>query len=275
MHRSLHLIEIDIFPLTYRSCRPYQERIADYYMSGRPRFEWEKLRQKHLMEADQTISHICAGCGLNILTVVEGCKIKVEGLTTFLGIVSGLDPQTHLSGFTFSDDLLGRDDTQVLHDEIERLSQSLRDVMWPVAQILECDEPRPDPTGLRGPLFFEFEGGEAMTVIFSNRGYTVGIGREGIEVHESVGAKLSERFTRLWKDGANVYGETLRGRILPFPPIENELPAWDDRPIFVPSELRLAEVPLLEIYADLVESLLVFSSVALANNTGLRVSSIG
>jgi len=275
VQRSLHLVEVDIFQLAYRSCRPHQERIADYYMSGRPRFEWEKLREKMLIDNDQTMINVCASCGLNILAEAEGCKIRIEGLTTFLGIIAGLDPQTRLSGFSFSDDILTKDDTRVLHEEVERLSETLNEVMWPVAQLFEDDEPCPDPSSSRGALFYEFEGGNQMTIVYSNRGYTVGIGREGIMVSESLGTVLPERFVRLWKDGANVYGETIGERHMPFLPVENELPAWDDSPVFAASELRLIELPLLDIYADVVESLLVFSSVALANNTGLRISAVG
>jgi hypothetical protein len=275
MLRSLHLVEIDIFNIPYRPCRPYQERIADYYNSGRPRFEWEKIRQKMLMEGDQAIVRVCSPCGLNILGDAEGCKIRIEGLTTFLSIVSNLSPQNRLSGFSFSDDLLSRDDTRILHDELERLSGELTDMKWPVAQLFLDDEPQPDPTGMRGALFYEFEGGDLMTVVFSNKGFTVGIGRDGLEVTESSGTNLPERFTRLWKDGANVYGETVGGRLMPFLPVENELPAWDDSPNFARSELRLIELPLLEIFADVIESLLVFASTALANNTGLKISAVG
>lgn len=271
MHRSLHLIEIDIFQLAYRACRPFQERIADYYMSGRPRFEWEKLREKMLMEGDSGMVNVCASCGLNILAEAEGCKVRVEGLTTFLGIVAGLVPQTRLVGFSFSDDVLSRDDTRVLHEEIERLSLTMTEVMWPVAQIFVGGEPLLDEAASCGVQFTEFLGGEAMTVLYSNRGYTVGLDKDGLVVAESLGSAMPERFVRVWKDGANVYGETVGGRLFPFMPIENELPAWDDSPIFASSELRLVELPLLDIFADVVESLLVFSSVALANNTGLRV----
>lgn len=275
MHRSLHLVEIDIFQIGHRACRGFQERIADYYNNGRPRFEWERLRQKHLMERDQTIVGVCAGCGLNVLADAEGCKVRIEGLTTFLGILSAVDPNHQLGGFSFADDTLSRDDTRQLHDELERVSEALADVKWPVAQIFVNGEPRPDPIGMRPALFYEFEGGDRITTIYSNKGFTVGLGRDGIEVDESTGTNLPERFTRLWKDGANVFGETIGGRMMPFLPVGNELPAWDDSPMFTRSELRLIELPLLDIYADAVDSLSVFSSVALSNNVGLRVTAVG
>lgn len=275
MLRSLHLVEIDIFPIAYRPCRLFQERIADYYNSGRPRFEWEKMRQKHLMEGSTAILEVCGGCGLNVLADAEGCKVRIEGLTTFLGIVSTLEPENRLVGFSFSDDALSHSDTLNLHEELERLSQVLADVKWPVAQIYVDGEPRPDPTGMRAALFFEFEGGERPTLIYSNRGFTVNLGRDGLEVDESTGTNLPERFSRLFKDGANVFGETVGGRLMPFLPIENELPAWDDTPMFGRSEIRVIELPLLDIYADVIDSLSVFSSVALSNNVGLRFSAVG
>lgn len=274
MLRSLHLVEIDIFQVAYRACRVHQERIADYYNSGRPRFEWEKLRQKHLMEGDRTIVDVCGGCGLNVLADAEGCKVRIEGLTTLLSIVNSIDPHHHLGGFSFSDDVLSRDETRHLHDELERISQVLADVKWPVAQIFVNGEPRPDPTGMRAALFYEFEGGTRVTTIFSNKGFTVGLGRDGLEVEESSGVNLPERFSRLWKDGANVYGETVGGRMMPFLPVGTDLPAWDDTAMFTRSEIRVIELPLLDIYADVIDSLLVFSSVALSNNVGLRITAV-
>ncbi len=275
MSRSLHLVEIDIFHVAYRPCRVYQERIADYYLNGRPRFEWERMRHRMLMQGDETIKNVCESCGMNILGDAEGCQIRIDGLTTFLGIVNQLEPHNHLMGFSYADDALSRDDTQRLHEEVERLSGSLGDVKWPVGQIFKGGEPLPDPNGFRPALFYEFEGGEQMTPVYSNRGYTVGVARDGLVVCESLGEVMPERFCRLWKDGANVYGETIGGRMMPFLPVENEVPAWDDSPLFSSSELRLIELPLVEIYADAIESLLVFSSVALSNNTGLRFSQVG
>lgn len=275
MLRSLHLVEIDIFQVAYRACRTFQERIADYYNSGRPRFEWEKLRQKHLMEGDQTIVGVCASCGLNVLADAEGCKVRIEGLTTFLSILNTIDPHHQLGGFSFADDVLSHNETRHLHDELERISQVLLEVKWPVAQIFVNGEPRPDPTGMRAALFYEFEGGSGVTTIFSNKGFTVGLGRDGLEVEETGGVNLPERFSRLWKEGANVYGETVGGRMMPFLPVGTELPAWDDTPMFSRSEIRVIELSLLDIYADVIDSLSVFSSVALSNNVGLRITAVG
>lgn len=272
MLRSRHLLEIDIFQVAYRPCRPYQEQIADFYNSGRPRFEWEKMRQKFLMEGNSAIVDVCASCGLNILAEMEGCRIRLDGLTTFVGIVAGLEPNTRLIHYSFSDDVLSRDETRTLHDEMERLSQSLSEVIWPVAQMYENGEPLPDPDGTHATLFYEFEGGDQMTVIHTNRGFNVGLSRDGLMVVDRNGQTMPERFSRMWKENASVYGETIGGRQMPFLPVDNELPAWDDSHAFAHSEIRVLELPLLEVFADVVESLTVFSSVAVTNNTGLRFS---
>lgn len=273
--RSLHQLEIDIFSIPYRPCRPYQERIADYYNSGRPRFEWEKIRQKNLMEGDQTIVRVCGSCNLNILGEPEGCRIQVENLNIFLGAVSALIPQTMLTRYTFQDDLISPEETRYVHQEFKTLSEALANETWPIAQIFDDDEPRRSkPGSIRPYETFEWAGNEDDTIIFSNAGYTVAIGRTGIVVRESLGEPLPESFVRLWKQSASVFGETVGGRRVPFLPIKECLPAWDDSRQFVPSELRYLDLSLLEVFGDVVDSFIGFSSVAMSHNAGLKVSAL-
>ena len=271
--RTLHQIEIDIFGIPYRPCRPYQERIADYYNSGRPRFEWEKIRQKNLMEGDQTIVRVCGSCNLNILGGPEGCRIQVENLGIFVGAACAMIPQTSLVRYTFQDDIISAEDTRFLHQEFLALAQALASETWPIAQIFDDGEPRPSKAGsIRPHETFEWGGNDEHTFIFSNAGYTVAIGRTGIVVRESLGEPMPDSFSRLWKEGASVFGETVGGRIVPFLPIKECLPAWDDSRRFVPSELRYMELPLLEVFGDIVDSFIGFSQVAISHNTGLKVS---
>lgn len=273
--RSLHQLEIDIFGIPYRPCRPYQERIADYYNSGRPRFEWEKIRQKNLMEGDQTIVRVCSSCNLNILGGPEGCRIQVENLNVFLGAVSGFIPQTLLTRYTFEDDILSAEDTRLLNLEFKALAEALAGETWPVAQIFDEDEPRPSKPGSIRPFeTYEWGGNDEHTFIFSNAGYTVAIGRTGLIVRESLGDAMPESFVRLWKEGASVFGETVGGRLVPFLPIKECLPAWDDSRTFVPSEIRFQEQPFLEVFGDLVDSFIGFSSVAISHGAGLKVSAL-
>ncbi|MBM3464087.1 MAG: hypothetical protein FJX76_18480 [Armatimonadetes bacterium] len=275
MSASLHNVEIDIFQVPYRPCRAYQERIAEYYMSGRPRFEWEKMRQKFLMEGNQDIVRVCAPCPMNILGTGEGCKIGVESLASFLGMLSHLRPETALTRFMFHDDLLSYEDVKVLWQEFETLNEVLAEVSWPIAQAYDDGVPRPSSAGgLRKVEYYEWEGGEE-NIIYSNAGYMVGIGRDGIVVRESLGKTLPERFNRLFKEGANVFGETVGNRVMPFMPIDDHLPAWDDSGPFIATELRFHMVPVTEIYGDILETFLVYAPTALEHGAGLKITAVG
>jgi hypothetical protein len=274
LERSLHLIEIDIFQIAYRPCRPFQERIAEYYQSGKARFEWDKMRQKNLIEGDQNIVRVCATCNLNLLQGMEGCKIRVEGLNTFVAMLARLRPDTVMTRYNFSDDLLGYDDTRDLLHELRELADWLPTVAWPVAQIFDRGQPRASGSQLRPYEFYEWEG-SGETFIYSNPGYSVCLGKDGIIVRESLGAALPEVFLRVWKDGASVFGETIGGRLMPFLPVENLLPSWDEAGPYVMSELRFIEMSAMDIFGDIVESLLVWAPTALDHNTGLKISQVG
>jgi hypothetical protein len=273
MKRSQHRVDIDIFNVPYRNCRPYQERIADYYRDGRPRFEWEKIKQNMVLRGDDTVEVVCAPCPLNLMQTVEGCGIVVEGLTTFMGVMSHAKPDSMLVRYSYSDDVLTSDDARLLHRELEKLTPLLETMRWPVAQMFDRNgEPRMEEGNVERYAMIEWEGGEAETFIFSNAGYTVAVGESGIIVRESLGDAPPQRFKRLVKVGANVYGETVDGQELPFRPVEECTPAWETGPVFGFGELRFVEMSLWEIFRDVVESLLVFSSVAMQHNTGLKIA---
>ena len=49
---KLYQIQIDTFSVPHRHCRAYQERIIDFYDTGKPRFAWEKIRQEFILQQD-------------------------------------------------------------------------------------------------------------------------------------------------------------------------------------------------------------------------------
>ena len=267
---SLHDVEIDLFGFVYRPCRLYQERIADYYLNGKPRFEWEKLRQRRLVSGDGTQLRVCTPCPLNVLAEAEGCKVRIEALSSFLAVVSTLRPGSLLSRYSFTDDLLSLDDTALLLEECQVLARVLEHATWPVAQLYDGQEPRRSKTGMRELVFIEWDGSEE-TFIYSNPGYSLALTREGILVRESSGEVMPERFARLWQESASVWGETIGGRTLPFIPTSDQVPAWDGKGMFSRSQIRFLEMPVLQIYADVVDTLSVFSQTAVDHQVGLRI----
>jgi len=51
--QTYHRLKIDISRVSYRICRPYQEKIDDFYESGKIRFQWDMIRQAYLLSGEQ------------------------------------------------------------------------------------------------------------------------------------------------------------------------------------------------------------------------------
>jgi hypothetical protein len=274
MQRIVHEVELDIFRFDYRPCRVYQERIADYYQDGKPRFEWERLRQKRLVQGDQVMERVCGPCPFNLLDTAEGCKVRIESLPAFITALAHLRPSTPLIAYTFSDDILGLDDTALLCTELQAVARDFASTTWPVAMFYDRDEPRRTKDGsLRELDFVEWDGNEE-TFLYSNPGYTIALTEQGLLVRELDGDVLPNRYRRLWQESAAVWGETMQGDTLPFIPRSHQVPAWDSSGPFSRTQLRFVEMPLLGIYADVVDTLSAFGEVALAHHIGLRIHRI-
>jgi len=268
---SLHDIEIDIFGFPYRPCRRYQEKIADYYLDGKPRFEWERLRQRRLVQGDGVQERVCGPCPLNLLASAEGCKARVEALTSFQAVVAHLRPGSLVASYASQRDVLDPEATAALATECQQLARFLEDKTWPVAQLYDGHEPRRSKdAGLRELVFIEWDGSEE-TFIYSNPGYSLSLCHEGLLVRDSDGAQMPERFARLWQESASVWGETIGGRVIPFIPRSDQVPAWDNRGLFTRTQIRFLEMPVLQIYADVVDTLCVFSQTAVEHLCGLAV----
>ena len=46
--QTWHKIRLDVYRVSYRACRPYQEKIDDFYDNGKIRFQWDMIRQAYL-----------------------------------------------------------------------------------------------------------------------------------------------------------------------------------------------------------------------------------
>lgn len=271
--RSVHEIKIDIFRVSHRSCRPYQERIVDFYEDGRPRFEWEKIRHKHILAGDPAIAEICTPCPLNIYQDVEGCTGRVDGLNIFIRVLSAFKPDSAFLGLSLAEDLLDLDTIKKLLVEVEEICDLLQSLKWPVAQVLWEGQPvtYQHIDGTPRELFYEWEGVEEETFPYGNEGYYWGRSQEGIVVKEIFGERVPYIFLRLWKDGRGVYGETLDHQVLPFVPVSGALPAWGDIDPSRNSELVASELPASIVFRDVLDSFMTFGKVAVRNVTGIQL----
>ena len=107
--QTWHDLKLDIFRVSYRACRPYQEKIDDFYDNGKIRFQWDMIRQAYIMAGDQTLPAICEQCPLNIKQTCEGCHTEIEGLPAFLNILVKYMPESVLLNYKLYHDFIDID----------------------------------------------------------------------------------------------------------------------------------------------------------------------
>jgi hypothetical protein len=275
--KSLHRIKIDIFKVSYRLCRPYQEKIDDFYEDGGIRFQWDMIRQAYLLGNDSTLAAICGDCPLNLTYQPEGCLTEVQGINIFLKVLLKLKPEAELLKYSLFDDILDVDATRQLLSDVEEAQALLQKIKWPIAQVFCQGAPlgERDQHGTILPIFYEWDGEEEDNFSFGSEGYFWGRTQEGIVVKDNFGNRIDMVFKRLFKEGFGVYGESQEGKLHTFIPVMGHFPSWDDPGARKGSELIATEIPAEVVFKDLLEALAVFCQEALRNNTGLQFTYLG
>lgn len=270
MHRTQHRIAIDFASVPFRGCRPYQEKIVEYGMTGRPLFEWDKMRERFFVYGFQTIQQICDPCPMNVFGGIEGCQGQVEGLTIFLKVLMHLKPDSPLFKHRFQNEYMAHDETRAFLTEMYKVQELMTATEWPVAQVLFDGYPQ-EVEGPRGYLYYEWEGDEDETFIFSNEGYSVGIARDGLVVKDAAGHRQPFFFATLRREQTAVSGETAEGQVIAFDIVRDACPAWDDEPEYVNSELVYTRLPASDVFADVLNVFTACAEIALKHNTGLKI----
>lgn len=274
--QTWHKIKTDIYRVSYRTCRPYQEKIDDFYDNGKIRFQWDMIRQAYLLADDQTLPAICGQCPLNIRLVCEGCQIEIDGIPTFMNVVTKYMPESILLNYKLQDDILDMDVVRQLYNEMIEFEKLLDTIDWPVAKVLTNGSPvlYPDENGRESELFYPWEGEEDDTYPQGSEAYYWGRNKSGILVKDSFGNKAPYPFVRLYKEGFGVYGVSETGKLHTFVPVMGKFPSWNNADGYGGQELVAAEEKASVVFRRQLDTIIVFAEEAMKNNTGLVIEQL-
>ncbi|MCE1249093.1 MAG: hypothetical protein LWY06_20860 [Firmicutes bacterium] len=269
-------IEINISQVPNRLCRFYQERIYDYHADGRVQYEWDRIRQSWILHHDPTIEQICGPCPLNLLQEPEGCKGELFDFEVFLNALSmvkndSLLLQKNTLNCAFTDQ-----ETAELIQELENLHEHGRMINWPVAQVYHPDgSPVISENSFKSGnnVFFEWTGEDEENYFTSNRGYHIGICKEGIVLKKNFGETLPDTFLSLAKKGFRVVGQTITGKTVPVPLNQTKLPEWFPDDPEGDSELRFTELPISDVFRDIFDMIIAYGQTALSYYVGVNIFS--
>ena len=269
--QTWHDLKLDIFRVSYRACRPYQEKIDDFYDNGKIRFQWDMIRQAYIMAGDQTLPAICEQCPLNIKQTCEGCHTEIEGLPAFLNILVKYMPESVLLNYKLYHDFIDIDIVRQLYNEMEDFRKLLDDVKWPVAKVMTDGQPVmvPDDTGGEHELFYPWEGEEDDTYPNGSDSYYWCRNKNGILVKDSFGNRAPYPFVKLYKEGFGVYGLTAEGKIHTFVPVLGKFPNWNNQDGYGGQELVASDEKASHVFKRQLDILGMFAEEAMKNNTGL------
>ncbi len=266
----LYRIAIDILPVGGRPCRRFQERIAEYAMDGRPRFEWEAMRHRMILHGDPLIAQVCSMCSLNLMQGPEGCQGTLEGFEVFLRAVARLAPESPWSDLPLNEEPFTAERTRELYRELENLEGVFAAAPWKVARIFREGAPLLEefPDGSTRPRFFPWNGESPPHLIATNEGYQLFLCPHGLIVKAHHEDPVPHAFQKLWRDPSGVFGQTAQGETIGFQMAMARYPEWDPEDPRAQGELVLTEMPAAEVFRDTLDMLAVFTGVAGEAETG-------
>ena len=283
-HTQRWELSLEIFNYTFRPCRHAQETIYEYQMDGRPQFEWEHLRQLWILEGNPTIIDYCAECPVNIMGEVEGCKCQVDNLDIFFRALNELVPDSLWVRFPRDGTPVAAHQTAAFLADLLGLRQKLSELTWPVAIPKENGRPYfepnlddeeqevdPEAAAADGQLqFYSWNGEGPPGLIFLNEGYSLYLSRHGIMVKPAGQDPIPYVFRRLWREDMGVFGEDSRGEQIGFDVLVGRYPTWGASNESG-TELHFESMPASEVFAELLDLLEVYCSIAEEFELGLLI----
>lgn len=274
--KSFHRLKLDIYKVSYRICRPYQEKIDDFYESGKIRFQWDMIRQAYLLSNEQTLPAICSQCPLNIKGRPEGCQMELEELNTFVNVLGQLMPEATILNFNLYDDVLDMETVRLIYNDFLEADQTLAAKQWPVARV--CNQGQQvliyDEDGNETELFYPWDGSEEESYPQGNEAYFWGRNPDGILVKDSFGNRAPFPFAKLYREGYGVYGMSYEGQLHTFIPVMSRFPSWNDQYGNGGQELIAGEMPASHVFKRILDSFILFCEEGMKNNTGIVVEQL-
>lgn len=271
--QTYHRLKVDISRVSYRICRPYQEKIDDFYESGKIRFQWDMIRQAHLLSNDQTLPMVCAQCPLNIRLIPEGCQTELENLQIFLNVTAKYMPEALILNHDLSYHVFDIDEARQLYNDFLALEKILEDVEWPTALVCNNGEPVivQNEDGMLTEFFYPWEGYDEDTYPEGSEAYYWGRNKSGILVKDSFGNQAPFPFVKLYKEGYGVYGESEAGQTHGFVPVMGKFPTWNDRYGNDGFELLASYEKGSKVFKRHLDNFIVFCEEAMKHNTGITL----
>lgn len=276
MKRIPFQVEINISQVPNRMCRFYQEQIYEYSATGKARFEWDRVKQDHILRGDPTIEQICGPCPLNILLDVEGCRGELYEFEIFIRAITLVKPESMLLQKSLLNASFDMEETKELIEELQNLQEQGQMITWPVAQVFYPNgSPAVSENSFKfgNMLFYEWSGDDEDVFFTTNRGYHIGLSREGIILKKNYGENLPEPFLNLSRKGFRVVGQTVSGKVVPIPINRTKLPEWFLEAPDEDSELKFTELPISQVFQDIFNMIIVYGETALQHYTGINIFS--
>lgn len=285
-------VTIDVFGVHHRPCRPAQESIYDYHLDGRPQFMWERLRHMLLLQGNEEVLNYCDNCPLNIFGGLEGCSGKLQNLDVFFRALGELAPESPWSQLRVDGQVIHPSETGQLLVELPSLRLRLSESTWPVCvprfkgqPIFEnqdeqepIDEETDQDSGpslerqaaLAGGLFqfYAWNGEGPPALVYHNEGYCLYLSRHGLTLKPTGEDPIPHVFTRLWKEGRNMFGLSKTGDTVGFQLSLARLPSWGFQEVSG-AELTFEAMPSDQVFREVLDTLEVFANVAHDFETGM------
>jgi hypothetical protein len=275
MKKIPYEVEINIAGVPNRNCRFCQEQVYEYQDTGRARFEWDRLRQEYIMGKDYTIEYICTPCPLNILLDIEGCRGDLFDFDIFIRMLPNIKPDSILLRKNTLNCTFDIDETRQLIEEMEILQENSWNLTWPVAQIYVNAEPviLEESTKYNNYVYYEWTGEDDHVFFTTNKGYHVGITRDGIILKKNYGETLPDVFISLVKKGMRTVGKNKEKSLIPIPMHQAAAPEWwPDNP-GLETELKFTSLPIPGVFQDIFNMIIIFGRTALSESTGISIFS--
>jgi hypothetical protein len=264
---------LDIFGYPLRPCRIHQEKIADFYETGKPRFEWEKIRQSYILTKDPAILQICAPCPLNLMEQPEGCRGKLRDFAVLLNVFRRFKPDSLFFTYDYAQTVLDKNATIALADELKELKISLNEYPWSAAVVQERPISPLLHTLQEQPLAIYPWDGSADENWFASRDYILlGIAEEGLLLKDSRDEAPALELNSLWRDGFDIYGETQKGQTLHLAPSPQGLPFFEDYPQEI--EIKFVKLPAAQLFQDSLALWELFLETAVRHKIGIEIKQI-
>jgi hypothetical protein len=263
-------LSLDIFRYPLRNCRMHQEKIADFYETGKPRFEWEKIRQSYIIARDPTLIQVCSSCPLNVAGEPEGCHSRLFDFDTLLPILQQLKPESLILSYDYRKAVLDKNAAIAWADELKELTLILNEHHWSAAAVQErALEPIMDTDMAdQYQAIYPWDGSSDESW-FAERDYILlGIAQDSVRYKDSRDDAPAFRFTRLWNDNGDIYGETGDAQVLQLASSPEGQPVFEDYPDGI--EIKLVKLPVGKLFHDILTRLEAFLETAVKCRIGIE-----